>query len=177
MKRIRSIFGIACLSLVAVLIAVGSAHAGDMDAAAAFEKIQGLEGTWTGEIATEGEHQGGEVNHVFRVSANGSVVQEVMNEGTEHEMINMYHLDGDDLLMTHYCAGGNQPRMKLAHASATELSFDYMDGTNLDVSKDPHIHAGKMVFKEDGSMDSVWTGWNTGEAAHTMVFTLHREGD
>ena len=36
-------------------------------------------------------------------------------------MINMYHMDGDDLVLTHYCAGGNQPTMKLntENSSAT----------------------------------------------------------
>ncbi len=49
-------------------------------------------------------------------------------------MINMYHLDGDDLVLTHYCAGGNQPHMKLDRASATsgKLQFDFIGGTNLD---------------------------------------------
>ncbi len=35
-----------------------------------------------------------------------------MYPGMEHEMTNMYTLDGNTLVMTHYCAGGNQPRMR-----------------------------------------------------------------
>ncbi len=34
------------------------------------------------------------------------------NNGPEN-MITMFHMDGDRLLMTHYCGAGNQPRMKL----------------------------------------------------------------
>ena len=30
------------------------------------------------------------------------------------DMISMFHVDGDRLLMTHYCSAGNQPRMKAA---------------------------------------------------------------
>jgi hypothetical protein len=63
-------------------------------------------------------------------SAGGSVVMETMMAGTDYEMINMYHLDGDDLVLTHYCAGGNQPTMRLdrAKATATELPFVFTGG-------------------------------------------------
>ena len=40
----------------------------------------------------------------FRVTSAGSVVQETMFPGSDHEMVNMYSVDGDKLLMTHYCA-------------------------------------------------------------------------
>ena len=63
------------------------------------------------------------VVHEFKTSAAGTVVMETMNPGTGHEMINMYHVDGDDLLLTHYCAGNNQPRMRLnREAIDTRLS-------------------------------------------------------
>lgn len=169
----------ACLLCTALVAAAGTAIAGEpqVDAATAFEKLKALEGDWSGEITSE-DHQGEPVHHTFRVSANGSVVQEIMNEGTEHEMINMYHLDGDDLLMTHYCAGGNQPRMKLDTARATpdKLPFVYMDGTNLDPAKDGHIHAGTLVFEDDGTLDSRWIGWFEGKPMGApTTFALKRE--
>lgn len=48
---------------------------------------------------------------VFRVVASGSAVVQTMFPGSEHEMVNMYHMDGDKVVVTHYCAIGNQPRM------------------------------------------------------------------
>lgn len=184
MKATRSLRVSACLLCTALLAVAGSLSAGQdgsMDAAAAFEKLKTLEGEWSGEITTQHEEvpEGTVVHHAFHVSANGSVVQEVMNEGTEHEMINMYHLDGDDLLMTHYCAGGNQPRLKLdlAEATPTQLPFVYMDGTNLDPAQDGHIHAGTLVFADDGTLDSRWTGWNEGKSMGTTVFALKRNSN
>ena len=50
---------------------------------------------------------------VFHVTAANSVVIETMFPGSDHEMVNTYHIDGDNLVMTHYCAMGNQPHLKL----------------------------------------------------------------
>ncbi len=106
--------------LAALLLGMGAGAQAEtgapaIDAAAAFEKLKGLAGSWTG-AGPEGE---GEAPHEYRLASAGTVVMETMYGGTDHEMINMYHLDGDDLVLTHYCSGGNQPRMKLDRASAT----------------------------------------------------------
>ena len=170
------------LSLSLLLAVAGSAGAGDsahgapMDAKAAFEALKQLDGTWAGEAGPAGGEKAPAVSE-FEVSAAGSVVMETMMPGTDHEMINMYHLDGDDLLLTHYCAGGNQPTMRLdlAHATATELPFVFTGGTNLDPAKDGHIHSGKMVFAQDGSIESHWSAWYEGKEVATNVFTLRRQ--
>ena len=100
--------------IIVVLLAVTSpGHAGGVKAQTAFDELKSLAGTWRGEIEGEGgeaeAEKMDEAIHEFRVSAAGTVVMETMGPGTEHEMINMYHIDGDDLVLTHYCAGGNQP--------------------------------------------------------------------
>ena len=50
---------------------------------------------------------------LVRTTGGGSAVTETLFPGTAHEMMSVYHMDGDDLVLTHYCAGGNQPRMML----------------------------------------------------------------
>ena len=60
----------------------------------------------------------------FRVSSNGSAVRELMYPGTEHEMTNMYTLEGNTLVMTHYCAGGNQPHMRASKFENGRLAFE-----------------------------------------------------
>lgn len=172
-----------CLTTLVLLLA-GSAAFADasqdaVDAQAAFEMLKGLAGQWSSRApSAEGEHAM-ESRHVFRVSANGSVVMETMHPDTEHEMINMYHVDGDDLVLTHYCAGGNQPQMKLDRSTATskELRFDFTGGTNLDPSKDQHIHGAKIVFVDGDHVQSAWTGYQDGAEAGVMVFELARAGD
>ncbi len=167
--------------LIAIaLSAVPAAHAG-VDAAATFDQLKALEGTWTGtpegmgEAAEEAEMMPAVV-HEFKTSAAGTVVMETMNPGTDHEMINMYHLDGDDLVLTHYCAGGNQPKMRLNReaSSADNLVFDFAGGTNLDPSVDQHIHSANIRMLDDGSLDSIWQSHAGGEPAGEMAFHLSR---
>ena len=47
---------------------------------------------------------------VYGVTAAGTAVMEALFPETDHEMLTVYHLEGNDLVLTHYCAMGNQPR-------------------------------------------------------------------
>ena len=174
---------VTLVALVSFAAFSGPSLAGDVDSQQIFDRLKALAGTWTGSAVPEGaaaEHEeeghDGNVTHQFRVSANGSVVMETMNPGTDHEMINMYHLDGDELMLTHYCAAGNQPRMRLDRDASAEnvLAFDFDGGTNLDPDVDMHIHAARISFVEDGHMMSAWTPYMNGEPAGKMTFHLTR---
>jgi hypothetical protein len=173
-------------TLVAALLATGAVLAHEPEeehdenaamqspgtqAAKTFEQLKALDGTWTG---TLGEQQG---THVFRVSAAGSVVMETMGPGTGYEMINMYHLDGDDLVLTHYCAAGNQPTMRLAGVSedGRTLRFEFTGGSNLDPAVDDHIHEASLTLVDDDTLEESWVGYADGKpAGEALEFTLHR---
>jgi len=144
-------------------------------AATIFERLKGLNGSWK-EVAESTEASGEEAFETFRVSAAGTVVMETMFPGTEHEMINMYHLDGDDLVLTHYCAGGNQPTMRLAEISedGRTLHFEFTGGTNLDPAVDPHIHETTLTFLDPNTFEARWIGYAGGKPGDAMTMTLHR---
>src|SRR5262249_20363265 len=74
------------------------------------ERMKTLAGTWlaTGKDGKPTD----QVVSVVRVTAAGSAVHETLFPGQPHEMISIYYRDGADLMMTHYCALGNQPHMK-----------------------------------------------------------------
>lgn len=162
---------------VAVLIAVApGAWAGDeaamkIDSKAAFEKLKTLAGEWTG---TANDTAPGAVT--YRVTGNGSVVMETMFPGTDHEMINMYHMVDGELVATHYCSSGNQPRFKLdvAKSTPTELVFAFDGGTNFDPAKDTYVRAGKLSFM-DGKLVENWTFYGGGKETGTAVFKLGRK--
>jgi hypothetical protein len=163
-----------------VLLLAGSLTAGAGEtspAADAFARIKTLAGTWTGEAKPFETDETFPVTHEFRVSANASVVMETMSPGTEHEMINMYHLDGDDLVLTHYCAAGNQPTMRLAGVSedGRTLRFEFTGGSNLDPAVDDHIHEASLTLVDDDTLEESWVGYADGKpAGEALEFTLHR---
>jgi len=174
--------GVVALVAGLVLVATSPARAGEVEARTVFDRLKTLAGTWHGTPEGEGEaakaeaeHQD-EVVHDFRVSAAGTVVMETMNPGTDHEMINMYYVDGDDLVLTHYCAGGNQPQMRLDRdqSTAEKLVFDFAGGSNLDPAVDGHIHAAKITIADGDHLESEWISHNEGKQAGKMTFHLAR---
>ena len=160
---------------VLALISGAAVMAGEVEAKVAFEKMKTLAGNWNGG-GSGGDHK---VHHAVQVSANGSVVMETMNPGTAHEMINMYHLDGEELVLTHYCAGGNQPTMQLDRAASTStmLVFDFTGGTNLDPAVDQHIHNAQITWNGADQIESKWFSYSAGKQAGEMTFDLKRSTD
>ena len=164
-----------CASLALVACALAApARAQAVDPKAAFERMKTLAGTWEGK-AGHGE-AGQDAVVVYRVASGGSVVQETLFPGAPHEMISMYHLADGQLVMTHYCGMGNQPKMKLDAKASTpdRLVFAFDGGTNFDPAKDGHIHSGVLQWKGT-SLSSDWTLWNGGREAGHNLFVLSRK--
>ena len=63
-----------------------------------------LSGSWEGKGSN-----GQPVQVAYRLTANGSALMSEIK--SKEDMITMFNLDGERLLMTHYCGAGNQPRM------------------------------------------------------------------
>jgi hypothetical protein len=172
---------ILALGILLLTAGVGPAAA-ELTADDAFATLKGMAGSWHGTpegVGVEAEAEAemaGEVVHKIEVSAAGTVVMETMGPGTDHEMINMYHLDGDDLVLTHYCAGGNQPTMRLDREASTaeRMIFDFTGGTNLDPATDHFIHDMELGILGESKIESVWNSWGNGEKAATMIFHLAR---
>ena len=175
MKFSRALPLLLLLLLVPFVLAAETQDTAAPDPASAFESLKALAGSWQGTSGpADGERS--EVEHELRVASAGTVVMETMMPGTDHEMINMYHMDGEDLVLTHYCAGGNQPHMKYdpSRSSAGKLVFDFAGGTNLDPEKDGHIHSTTLVLEEDG-IEEHWNSYYGGKPAGTSVFRLTRK--
>ena len=178
MKRVQWIAIVAAV----LLLPATAAASGELTAEKAFERLKALAGTWEGSASGEGEEAAaeadatGKVVHEFEVTASGHVLMERMGPNTDYEMVNMYHLDGSDLVLTHYCSSGNQPRMKFnaATSAPNRLVFDFDGGTNLD-STPSHIHSAEIRLDGKDRLDSAWMAHEGNEEAGTMTFHLKRQ--
>gem|GEM_PF-362451 len=136
------------------------------DAKKQFDAIKALVGTWE---STEKGPDGKAGVCIFKLTANGSVVHETMLPGTAHEMVNMYHLDGDKLIITHYCAQGIQPRMKMSNVDGNTMKFDFLDCTNLLSPDAPRMNDLSLTINGDTIKES-WGYFKDGKVSdHTTI--------
>jgi hypothetical protein len=151
MKSLR----IAVSVFVILLTAVAFAQS---DAQKSFDKLKTLTGSWEG---TTTENRPVQVS--FRVTSNGSALMSEIQG--EESMVTMFHLDGNRLMMTHYCGVGNQPRMLgTMSPDGKTVTFDFLDATNLAGTPghmqqlvvtmiDPNHHTEDWTFlAQDGKM-------------------------
>lgn len=106
-----------------------------------FNSIKALAGDWEGSFEWIGTSRKGPMNARYYLTGNGSAVVEDLIADGKPNMTTVYHLDGADLRATHYCAAGNQPRLKAA-ASAVEggsIKFQMIDVTNLSSPAAGHV--------------------------------------
>jgi hypothetical protein len=143
----------------------------------AFAKLKSLEGNWNNKTSHGDHGPASDTKVTYRLTGAGSALVETDFPGSNHEMVSVYHLDRDELRMTHYCAAGNQPRLKLDRAASTptRLVFSFDGGSNLDPAKDMHIHGLVMEFHEGGNVDCAWDAFAGGKKAETAHFALSRE--
>jgi hypothetical protein len=137
----------------------------------AFETMKTLAGTWY--AAGEDGKPTDQVVSIIKLTAGGSVVHETLFPGQPQEMISIYSVEGPDLVMTHYCMLGNQPRLKADRASsASRLVFEFAGGANLDPAKDKHMHGATLTIVDDNHVELQGVGWDGGGPAKEMCCGL-----
>jgi hypothetical protein len=154
------------LSAVAVLYvsAIGVSEAQNDTGAAAFERLSALVGDWSGSFEWSGALSGsGAMNATYYATGNGSAIVENLIVGGVPTMTSVYHLDGADLRMTHYCAARNQPRLKANKIDNAQgiLDFSFVDATNLSSPDAPHVYGVERRFLD---------------ADHTILTFLYESG-
>jgi hypothetical protein len=162
MRFIRSV---EALAVMALMLGSASARGGASPEAAeaAWQRLQGLAGTWKGQSS-----KGWEERIVLRLIANGSVLWESSRFADDasgsQAMATAYHKDGDRLLLTHYCEAGNQPRLvasSVADEGAT-VTFTFLDGTNLPSRDRGHMDTVVIRFLDREHFSSRWTWFEDG---------------
>jgi hypothetical protein len=167
------------LALLAALAAPAARAAGpDHPAAAgpaALDRFRALAGEWV--AAEDGEMvKKGDLVARYQLTAAGSAVVETVFPGTPHEMVTVYHGDGEDVVLTHYCLEGNQPRMRARGAGAGDrIDFAFDGGTNIDPATSKHMHSASFRFLGPDEIESEWTEIERGQPVFVVKTRLQRK--
>lgn len=177
MRRLFA-FNVVVLSASLVASALGAGDDGKKDAPitakAAFDRLKTMAGDWKN-LGTPCNEEGNDQVQ-YKVTGAGSALVETSSPGTKMEMISVYHLDGDDLKMTHYCAAQNQPRLKLDRAASKpdHLVFTFDGGSNIDKEKGLYVSGLVLDFQSDSRVKADWQS-TQGAKNERMAFELTRE--
>lgn len=153
---------------VSVLVTAGEKQekAAPAEKNSGLETMKGLVGTW---VATDADGKPTEeVVSIIKLTAGGSAIHETLFPGQPHEMVSIYTADGPDLVMTHYCMLGNQPRMRAAAPKGKSLTFEFAGGTNLDPEKDKHMHGATLTIVDADHFEIEGVAWENGAPAKEM---------
>ena len=136
------------MRIAILLLAAGIAQAQPIPASKALEKLRALAGEWQGTLEWSGARTGtGTLKASYHLAGNKSAVIEdlMMGDDRDPSMMSVYHLDGADLRMTHYCAAQNQPRLKATRIDDNGIAFTFVDATNL-AAQPAHVEAVEIRF-------------------------------
>jgi hypothetical protein len=102
------------------------------EAQKSFETLKTLAGSWEGTltpIPPIEEFANAPVRVVIRVTSRGNAVMHEMTiAGLPDDPITMLYLDGERLMLTHYCDAGNRPRMAAKTSSdGKTVAFEVVD--------------------------------------------------
>ena len=125
---------------------------------AAFEHMKSLVGEWSAESPMMGK-----MKTEFRLIAGGSVIEERFGEDTPMEMLSVYHDVNGKLMMTHFCALRNQPRMALTKSTADSLTFDFAPTPGLNAAKEKHMHGATYTFIDKNHYKLEGVSWDNGK--------------
>ncbi len=169
----RGILAIALAAAVSFALAGAAAPQISKDpanAALAFEKLKTLAGSW------EAISEKGKASATYQVVSNGTALLEHVKVPGEAEMITVYYLDGNRLLLTHFCEAGNQPRLQAGafDSKTNAIDFQFLDVTNLASPETGHMHHVVIRFTGPKEMVEEWTWYQGGKPGFTVPLVYHR---
>jgi hypothetical protein len=165
----RALSPVVVLALLLVTAARAEPAAGP-----AWEKLKSLVGEWHGTVSHGTETM--PVTIDYTLVSSGTALMERLTTPDGADMVTMYHPDGSRILMTHYCAGGNQPRMRAPapKGNVDRLAFSFVDATNLPDPKVEHMRSLVVRFEDADHFTQEWTHRKAGKD-ETGVFKYTRK--
>jgi hypothetical protein len=180
MKSLRSLLPVALITLSSLVVAQSGATS---DAQKTFDQLKNLAGSWQGPVTTVPQVAGmdqGPVDITMRVTSRGNaLVHEMKGTGTSDDPakydhpVTMFYLDGDRLLLTHYCDAGNRPRMTARTSpDGKTVEFDFLDVSG---STDyGHMHHAVFTMIDANHHTEDWTYMMPGDKPMHAHMDLQR---
>ena len=182
MKPFRFVLLLVLMSLFTMAFAQSNAHQpadkpAPSEAQKAFEKLKTVAGSWVGQLTTfppAAAVDGKFAQFSLRVTSLGNaMVHELSVSGRADHPVTMFYLEGDKLMLTHYCDAGNRPRMvgKVSPDGKTvEFEFVDLSGGN----EYGHMHHALFTFIDENHHTEDWTWMAPGDKPIRAHFDLQR---
>src|SRR5262249_8542890 len=106
----------------------------------------------------------------------GSAVREVMFPGQPEEMTNVYHMDGPTMVMTHYCAIGNQPRLRAKPGVPGQIALKFDSVSNMTSPDQMYMGELRLVMTDNNHLREEWRHFKHGKVeGDPAIFELTRK--
>jgi hypothetical protein len=176
-QRRRTLNTKSRIALFALIVLIAATAFAQSDAQKSFDKLKTLAGSWEGVVNTvppQADIEGKPMQVTLRVSSMGNaLMHEATGAGRPDDPITMLYLDGDRLLLTHYCDAGNRPRMvgKVSPDGKT-VEFDFLDVAGS--TQYGHMHHAVFTLVDANHHAEDWTFMHAGDKPLHAHFDLQR---
>src|SRR6266850_3797126 len=169
MKRNLGLLLVTVLVTLTLCSAV-AARANNSVTPAAFEQLKTLVGEW------EGSNSAGKVTVTYTLVSGESALMERLKSANEPEMITMYTVDGDHILITHYCSAGNQPQMKteMMTGKSEKYTFTLLRVNGMKSPSEAHMVGLVLTLSDNDHLTQEWTYEDKGKTL-AEKFLLQRK--
>jgi hypothetical protein len=154
------------LAAFILLLSAAMALASEPNAVTTFEKMKQYAGKW--QVIWEGKP----MTTTMAVISEGSAL---MQSEEQENMVSMFHLDGPRLMLTHYCAAKNQPRLVGTPRPDGSIEFKFLDATNLTDPDTGHMHRMILTFKDADHFTEEWFFSKDGKEGKGETFLYTRK--
>jgi len=158
------------LAPVFILALLATTSAAAAPSATAWDRMKSLVGSW------KGTAEGKPVAVSYALVSNGTALMETLDGDHDVTMITMYTPDAATVLATHYCAAGNQPRMRAAASpDGKSIAFEFVDASNVTAASADVMRRLVVTFVDADHFEQQWTSRAADGKEHTSVFAYTRQ--
>jgi hypothetical protein len=147
--------------LCVVLTGLSTVGFAESDAQKSFTNLKTLAGSW------QGTYDGKPVQVSLRVTSMGNtLMHEMTMAGHSDDPITMLYLEGDRLLLTHYCDAGNRLRMTAQmKPDGKTVEFNFLDVANFSTAQGGYMRHAIFTTLDQNHHSEDWTFPRPGKAS------------